>query len=104
MPTPILQFNQSGINFDAIVIDVDTGDPRDLTSATSVDMEFRKPDNTKVIELAITVLDPLTGSVRYTESATSKTNIKGAWEYRPIAHFPASPDVPGDWIQYIAHD
>jgi len=100
--TSVLQKDQSGINFDADFID-ENGDPKDLTGATTIDMEFRKPDNLKVVELAITIVDVLLGKVRYTETTTAKTNIIGAWEYRPKANFPSSI-VPGRWLQYIVDD
>lgn len=97
-----LQKDQTGIEFDAQFIDTQ-GNPRDITGQTSVDMEFRKPDNSKVIEVGITVLDQTLGTVRYTESTTSKTNIIGAWEYRPIANFPSSK-LPGRFVQFIVED
>lgn len=103
MSSDVFQFNQSGIDFEAQFID-ENGDPLDITGNSSVDMEFRKPDNAKVTELAITIVNALTGEVKYTESTTSKANILGAWEYRPRAHFVATPDLPGRWVQFVVED
>ena len=79
------------------------GTPRDLTAVTTVDMEFRKPDNSKVTEATITIIDAVTGQVRYAEATSAKSNIIGAWEYRPIANF-GTAKIPGEWIQYIVAD
>ncbi len=102
MPTEILQLNQEGIDFKAQFTNSD-GTDKNISGNTSVDMEFRKPDNTKVTENGITVTDANSGNVEYSETTNAKTNIKGAWEYRPIAIFVGST-VPGKWIQYIVSD
>lgn len=99
MPSDKLQLDQQNINFDAQFLNSD-GTPKDLTGDTPIDMEFRKPDNSKVTEATITVVDLTTGQVRYTEATTAKTNIIGAWEYRPIT----LTKIKGEWIQFIVSD
>jgi len=99
MPTEILQLNQQNNQFDAFLTD-SNGDPLNIATDLPIDMEFRKPDNTKVTENAITVVDAPTGHVRYTEATTSKTNIIGAWEYRPVTN----SKVTGKWIQFVVED
>ena len=99
MPSPIFQFNSEVNVFQAQFIGTD-GEPVDITGDTPVDMEFRKPDNTKVIEVAVTIVDADNGIVEYSETTNAKTNIIGAWEYRPIT----ASKREGAWLQFIVSD
>jgi hypothetical protein len=99
MPSDVFQLDQQNLVFRGQVLDQD-GNPKDLTGDDPFDMEFRKPDNTKVTENGITEVDLPNGIVEYTETTTSKSNVKGAWEYRPVTN----SKLKGRWIQFIVSD
>jgi hypothetical protein len=76
-----LFLNDYGVAIDLDVIGADCL-PHDLTPATTVEYEFRKPDGTIVTKTATKINSPgLDGKLRYLVEA-GLLNVVGTWSYR----------------------
>lgn len=76
-----------------------TETPVDLTTATLVQIDFKKPDNT-VTTVTASVLSPATsGLIRYTDN-TGIFNLRGRWQVRGKATFASGGFFPGSWTGF----
>ena len=75
--------------------------PVDLTNATTVQIEFRKPNRTTVLKTAAVFGTPTDGKIRYTNTPGEGSifDAPGLWRFRGVVEFSDSSKFPGSWYE-----
>ena len=74
--------------------------PVDITTATLVEMQFKRPNGTKFKKTATKVMPYSGGVIEYVNTTPSIFDERGRWQLQGIATFSDGDYFPGTWTGF----